>query len=86
MTDIVQLKENGTPKYLKTHVDAIDGLDTKLDGLDSKFSNTINESNILNRGKQVWAGCVYLSDTQTITPSITLDECPTGWLVLYQPY
>ena len=27
MSDIVQLKENGVPKYLKTHVDAIDGKD-----------------------------------------------------------
>ncbi|MFB8500181.1 hypothetical protein ACFC5Q_04775 [Enterococcus hirae] len=25
MSDILQLKENGVPKYLKTHVDAIDG-------------------------------------------------------------
>lgn len=30
MADIVQLKEDGIPKYLKTHVDAIDGIDGKL--------------------------------------------------------
>ena len=30
MSDIVQLKENGVPKYLKTHVDAIDGVEGKL--------------------------------------------------------
>ncbi|BBD15590.1 hypothetical protein [Melissococcus plutonius] len=71
--------KNGNTFYPKTNVNAVDGLDTKLDGLDSKFSN-------INRGNQVWAGAVYLSDTQIITPSITLDNCPIGWLVLYQPY
>ncbi|MGN3789940.1 UNVERIFIED_CONTAM: hypothetical protein QQF91_09060 [Melissococcus plutonius] len=80
------INKSGDTFYPKTHVHAVDGLDTKLDGLDSKFNDTINESNILNRGKQVWAGCMYLSDEQTITPSITLDKCPIGWLVLYQPY
>lgn len=30
MTDIVQLKEDGVAKYLKTHADAIDGIDGKL--------------------------------------------------------
>ncbi|MHC0425752.1 hypothetical protein ACYI99_13735, partial [Enterococcus faecalis] len=29
-TDIVQLKENGTVKYMKTHADAIDGIEGKL--------------------------------------------------------
>ncbi len=30
MADIVQLKENGTVKYMKTHADAIDGIEGKL--------------------------------------------------------
>lgn len=30
MSDIVQLKEDGVAKYLKTHADAIDGIDGKL--------------------------------------------------------
>ena len=30
MSDIVQLKEDGVAKYLKTHADAIDGVDGKL--------------------------------------------------------
>lgn len=30
MADIVQLKEDGVAKYLKTHADAIDGVDGKL--------------------------------------------------------
>lgn len=30
MPDIVQLKEDGVAKYLKTHADAIDGVDGKL--------------------------------------------------------
>ncbi|QDJ06835.1 hypothetical protein [Enterococcus faecalis] len=30
MVDIVQLKENGTVKYMKTHADAIDGIEGKL--------------------------------------------------------
>ena len=29
MADIVQLKENGTVKYMKTHADAIDGIEGK---------------------------------------------------------
>ncbi|NSR01513.1 hypothetical protein HRF24_14690, partial [Enterococcus faecalis] len=30
MADIVQLKENGVVKYMKTHADAIDGVEGKL--------------------------------------------------------
>lgn len=30
MADIVQLKENGVNKYMKTHADAIDGIEGKL--------------------------------------------------------
>ena len=30
MPDIVQLKENGVNKYMKTHADAIDGIEGKL--------------------------------------------------------
>ena len=30
MADIVQLKENGNAKYMKTHVDGLDGIDGKL--------------------------------------------------------
>ncbi|MGK9479637.1 hypothetical protein, partial [Melissococcus plutonius] len=66
------INKSGDTFYPKTHVNAVDGLDTKLDGLEDKFNDTINKYNIPNRGKQVWAGCAYLSDTQTITPSITL--------------
>ncbi|MGK9310657.1 hypothetical protein QQG10_09130, partial [Melissococcus plutonius] len=71
--------KNGDTFYPKTHVNAVDGLEDKL-------NDTFTKYNIPNRGKQVWAGAAYLSDTQIITPSITLDKCPIGWLVLYQPY
>ncbi|AIM25748.1 hypothetical protein MEPL4_4c00210 [Melissococcus plutonius] len=71
--------KNGDMFYPNTEVDAIADFSDKLNTVLSSY-------NLQNRGKQVWAGAAYLSDTQIITPSITLDKCPIGWLVLYQPY
>ncbi|MGK9299556.1 hypothetical protein [Melissococcus plutonius] len=71
--------KNGDMFYPNTEVDAIADFNDKLSAVLSSY-------NLQNRGKQVWAGAAYLSDTQIITPSITLDKCPIGWLVLYQPY
>ncbi|HHZ8250495.1 TPA: hypothetical protein ACWL7Y_002513 [Enterococcus faecalis] len=104
MADIVQLKENGVVKYMKTHADAIDGVEGKLvkavgnetilgtknfqDGL--KVGNKALDTNmveqLLNVGKQVWSGAAFLHAEQTLTPSIPLSECLTGWLMCYQPY
>ena len=62
MPDIVQLKEDGVAKYLKTHADAIDGIDGKLvkatgnetilgvknfqDGIQSKGKNVLTQDGV----------------------------------------
>lgn len=63
MADIVQLKEDGVPKYLKTHANAIDGVDGKLvkaignetvlgikdfqDGVKSKGNNVLTHKGVV---------------------------------------
>ncbi len=42
MADIVQLVENGQKKYIKTHVEAIEGLTTELDKKVSISSNPVS--------------------------------------------
>lgn len=65
MSDIVQLKEDGVPKYLKTHVNGIDGIDGSLvkatgnetvlgvknfqDGLQSKGNNVLTHKGVVTR-------------------------------------
>lgn len=41
---------------------------------------------LLNVGKKVWSGAWYAGENQSITPSLPLDKCLSGWLFLYQPY
>lgn len=72
MADIVQLKENGVPKYLKTHIQAVDGLkekheeiDRKIqDGIEAAGSDMLNE--IIRRSPQILE--LTIAD-QTITNS-----------------
>ncbi|HAP3558579.1 TPA: hypothetical protein IUD88_001172 [Enterococcus faecalis] len=52
----------------------------------SKLNNDLPITGLLNVGKQVWSGAWYGGEGQTITPSIPLSECLTGWVVTYQPY
>lgn len=54
-----------------------------------KVENTIPKkllTGLLNSGKQAWSGAWYGGEGQTITPSVPLSECLTGWMVTYQPY
>src|SRR5690606_19857633 len=34
----------------------------------------------------LWTGAVYLTDTQTVTPSKPLSQCMTGWILRWQAY
>lgn len=40
MADIVQLKENGVFKYLKTHLKAVEGLESELTKIQDKIKDT----------------------------------------------
>lgn len=40
----------------------------------------------INQGKSLWSGGAYVSDTQTITPSTPLNECPNGWVLCWSRY
>lgn len=59
MAEIVQLEENGTAKYLKTHIEAVDGLKEKheeidreiQDGIEAAVSDMLNE--IIRRSPQI---------------------------------
>lgn len=36
--------------------------------------------------KKIWSGVSTLSNGQKITPSVKLDQCRYGWLIVCQPY
>lgn len=65
MADIVQLKENGVLKYLKTHVKAVENLDATI-----KTEITNSKRKI----KSVWTGGMYGNETFEVpynTPTMT---------------
>ncbi|NVN78878.1 hypothetical protein GM526_17615 [Enterococcus avium] len=72
MADIVQLKENGVGKYMKTHVDAIDGVDGKL--VKATGNETILGTKDFKDGLQV-DGIAVLSAKSA---SQTFDSTTTG--------
>lgn len=39
-----------------------------------------------NVGKKLWSGVGVVNDKQTITPSMKLSECLTGWILCWQAY
>ncbi|MBO0456275.1 hypothetical protein JZO77_05925 [Enterococcus hulanensis] len=100
-TDIVQLKENGVAKYLKTHANAIDGLDgvlVKATG-DESIGGTKNFTGALNvKSKRVltaddlplatplWSGASFLSGTHTINLSKSVNDCASGIALKFNPY
>lgn len=52
----------------------------------SKLNNDMPITGLLNVEKKVWSGAWYAGEGQSITPSIPLSKCLTGWMVTYQPY
>lgn len=101
MADIVQLKEDGVAKYLKTHVNAIDGADgyfVKVSGDESISGNKNFVGSLSVKTKRVltiddlsttdalWAGISFLSDQHTITPSKGLRSCEHGWVLKWNNY
>ena len=101
MADIVQLKEDGVAKYLKTHVNAIDGADgyfVKASG-DESISGNKNFSGSLNvKNKRVltiddlpvvsalWSGASFLSGSHTINLSKSINDCNSGIALKFNPY
>ncbi|EMW5628075.1 TPA: hypothetical protein P5Y24_002754 [Enterococcus faecalis] len=83
-------------------IDGVAGLLVRADGSDEtvrgikNFQDGIKVGNksldaslmdrLLNVGKKVWSGAWYAGENQSITPSLPLDQCLSGWLFLYQPY
>ncbi|MFG5393356.1 hypothetical protein ACFJX6_08285 [Enterococcus faecalis] len=51
-----------------------------------KFASQMDNTNISNVGKKIWSGAWYMGESQSINPSLPLDQCLSGWLFLYQPY
>ncbi|MGK4052037.1 phage tail spike protein [Parabacteroides distasonis] len=39
-----------------------------------------------NTGKKIYPGNSWVTNTDRITPSLTMDKCAIGWLFLWQPY
>lgn len=66
----------------------IAGVKNFSDGLQISGKNLTDSlmEMLLNVGKKIWEGTVYLNETQSVKPSIPLDKCLTGWVALYQPY
>lgn len=78
MADIVQLKENGVFKYLKTHAKAVEGLDAEL--AKKQDVSTLSRNTIL------WSGGLMMTGEHTITPSVALDKCENGWMIRFARY
>jgi hypothetical protein len=36
--------------------------------------------------QELWDGASYMNETQTVTPSVPLNQCPTGWLLAWSDY
>ncbi|QDB70490.1 minor structural protein [Enterococcus phage Entf1] len=39
-----------------------------------------------NTGKKIYPGNSWVTNTDRITPSLTMNKCAIGWLLLWQPY
>lgn len=75
-----------------TRVDARSLLEMRTDINTLKMDN-VNKNLKLNgyvigfgENPILWDGGVYLQETQTITPSKKLSECPNGWILLWSRY
>lgn len=101
MTDIVQLKEDGVPKYLKTHVNAIDGADgyfVKVSGDESITGNKNYTGSLSVKSKRVlttddlpttsalWLGASFLSAAHTLSLSKNIADCASGIALKFNPY
>lgn len=78
--DIVQLKEKGKFKYTKTHVTAIDGIEsypTKADA-DKSYQK-------ITKKEPLWTGVWYGGASGSGTaPSKPLSQCQNGWVLQWQ--
>lgn len=75
MAEVVQLKENGELKFLKTHVKAVEGLEDVL----KLFASSVEST-------PLWKGVSSLNSSHTVTPSKALNKCQSGWLLVFAPY
>ena len=72
MADIIQLKEDGVAKYIKTHADAIDGIDGKLVravGNETVFGTKNFEDGAQVKGKNVVVGDTGWTNLDAISGS-----------------
>ena len=77
MADIVQLKEDGVPKYLKTHVNGIDGIDGSL--VKATGNETVLGVKNFQDGLQLNGTSVMTSETAAqVFDSTTTDEIQAG--------
>src|SRR5690625_6590261 len=69
--------------YLNAFIDVEDG--ELL--ISSDFGTTFNGNVKINSfDTPLWTGAVYLLNSHTVTPSKTLSECMTGWILRWQAY
>lgn len=83
MPDIVQLKEDGVAKYLKTHADAIDGVDGKLvkaTGNETILGTKNFQDGIQSKGKSVLTS----DDNKYEVVTLTVTNGNTGSAKLYR--
>ncbi|MCV2499000.1 hypothetical protein [Melissococcus plutonius] len=87
MADIVQLKENGVSKYLKTHVNAVDGINGELVSTqgDAKISGIKNFTDELqSKGKPVLTNFKVLFDEgQSLKDALHLARVVFGPIIGY---
>lgn len=46
----------------------------------------LNNSPVFSDARTVWSGVSLLRDSEIITPSVRLNDCPNGWIMVYSRY
>ncbi|WVP83161.1 minor tail protein [Enterococcus phage EF_FB] len=65
---------------------ASDGLSIQDSQGDSGFLSAELLMQFANTGKKIYPGNSWVTNTDRIIPSLTMDQCAIGWLFLWQPY
>jgi hypothetical protein len=87
MADIVQLEEKGNLLYPKTHSSAVDGLSDDLKAAKNDVKNDLKkELQPMAITEALWTGAWYGGKDMTITPSKSLSECASGWILQWEVY
>jgi hypothetical protein len=76
--------EPGTPITAQVMQNIEDGIEVLDNTLKSHLADYASDK--ADIGQLLWEGESYPSENQTVTPSKTLSQCKTGWILRWQKY